>query len=64
MSMRFRQHDLKRALKGARDAGIEPEEARIMPDGEIRLMLRRRAHPSETPSDVADEIAEWAKDAG
>lgn len=61
MRVRFRQDDLKRALKGAKAAGVEPEEARILPTGEIRLMLRSSDAPSSTAREVCEELADWAR---
>ncbi len=52
----FTQLDVQRAFRGAQAAGIQPEELRISPQGEIRILCRRREGPTDTSADVLDEI--------
>ncbi len=59
----FRQSDLAKALRAARQAGFDLEEAVITPSGEIRL-LRRGEAIARTPGDVRREIEGWAHGKG
>ena len=56
---RFSQADVQRALKGAKAAGLEPDEVFIDPDGAIRVRMRRpeASAGGDTPRDVRAEIA-------
>lgn len=58
MSIRVKQADIQRALRGTRAAGFDPKEIRIGSDGEIRVILTDGASMSDT--EVVDEIATWA----
>lgn len=59
----FTQLDVQRAVRGARAAGVSPDELRIAPTGEIRMMFRNReTSSSDTPRDVLDEIEELLGD--
>jgi len=51
----FTQLDVQRAVRGARAAGIQPEELRISPAGEIRILFQPSPAKDE-PSEVVDEI--------
>lgn len=59
----FRQSDLTKAIRAARRAGFELEEAVITPAGEIRL-LRKGEGAARTPEDVRREIEGWARGKG
>lgn len=45
------------AVRGARAAGFEPEEVRVRPDGEIRLLLRLGGPASEGAAEIQDELS-------
>lgn len=50
------QKSVERALRGARAAGFEPEEVRVGPDGEIRLLARRGDGAFVSNSEIQDEL--------
>jgi hypothetical protein len=52
----FTQLDVQRAVRGARAAGASPDELRIAPSGEIRILFKSAAASSSTPREVLDEI--------
>lgn len=52
----FTQLDVQRAVRGARAGGVSPDELRIAPTGEIRLLFRNRESSTDTARDVLDEI--------
>lgn len=53
----FRQRDVTRALRAARDAGMEPAEVCITKDGDIRILVAdMKAAASDTRA-VFDEIS-------
>ena len=52
----FTQMDVQRAVRGARAAGIQPEELRISPQGEIRIMFRNSESSTDVDREVAEEI--------
>jgi hypothetical protein len=60
----FTQLDVQRAVRGARAAGIQPDELRISPTGEIRILFSSAQGSTETPRDVLDEIERHFGDGG
>ena len=51
----FRQTDLKRALKGARAAGMEIARVEINKEGVIVMVPSK----PEEPADASEEVNEW-----
>jgi len=51
-SARFRQADIRRAIKGAKDAGFDIKRVEITLDGTIRLTFVEDDRTSETAYDA------------
>lgn len=52
---RFRQSDVTRAVKAARDAGLAVGGVEIMPDGTIRVTVGQESRPAPAPQ----KMNEW-----
>lgn len=60
MSARFKASELTRAIKATRAAGVEAFDVVFGPDGQPIVRIRPAA-ANDTPIDVLDEIAAWAR---
>jgi hypothetical protein len=49
--------NVETVLRGARAAGLEPDEVCVRPDGEIRLLLRRGGAAAGGASEIQDELS-------
>jgi hypothetical protein len=54
----FRESDLKRAIKAVRESGLPVAEARITPDGEIRILT------GGPPGDGLSDLQRWRQKRG
>lgn len=60
MSARFKSSELARAARAMRAAGVESYDVLFASDG-TPIVRVRPAAANDTPQDVLDEIAEWAR---
>lgn len=49
---RFKQSDIKRAVEGAKEAGVEIQGVEISVDGTIKLALGEKKEPAASANDA------------
>ncbi len=52
----FRLNDWKRAVRAARNAGLDPTAVEVDRDGTIRVILAKKGEQVDTPENLIDQL--------